>query len=141
MEFRVCTNCGKIHLLDEKIDKKRQIVDGKLEPIKCTCVFPNVIRVWEYVEEACKRYAFYSFIKKFVIENELYEFAFKCFGEELKQEYSDKIKKAVVNSTVFPDRDIVQLLEKDIVLFKKFYKGFEGHKYRNRKNEIFLKNR
>ena len=137
MEFRVCTNCGKIHLLDEKIDEKREIVDGKLEPIKCTCVFPRVIRVWEYVEDACKQYAFHHFFRSFIIRNGLYEFAFRCAGEPYKAQYSEKIKKAIVNDTVYSVMEIENLLKNDIVLFKKFYSGFEYYQRINADKNMF----
>ena len=83
MNIKVCANCGKVIVYDNKTIPK------------CTCLSPNVM----YVDDFLKRYDYINdkLIKEFIDKWGLWTLAFKMYGEPYK-DYSKGIKKAVLHT-------------------------------------------
>ena len=115
METKICKNCLRIHMVDERVSSPT-----------CKCIRPEVVSLQSYFSsvDAMVPVFLNDYVRQFVINHELYEFAFKCFDAPYDANLSEKIKKAVVYRTYFTNKEIVELLTDTSLLFD-FFKGFD----------------
>lgn len=125
MQTKICDNCGRLHF----VDGKRLFIDGKLQPLKCQCINPQVMSVESWIDKYSSTLYDATFIRclrAFIIKHKMYEFAFKCANEPYCEQYSDRIKNAIVETTsIFDRRKLTEIFENDLNLFKEFYLVFK----------------
>ena len=130
MEFMICATCGRFHLTDGK----RLIgEDGKAQPIECKCINSKVMTVKKWLEDICRWEFFNSEVRRLIKTHNLYEFAFGCVDEPYCEQYSQRIKDAIVDVCFFVDMDkLSKLLEDDKKLLKEFYVKIDVRKSKER---------
>ena len=132
MIFKICTNCGRFHLEDGK----RLYIEGVAQPLKCNCAFPNVVSVQKWLEKSKLFSFFLGCLKDFIKSHKLYEFAFKSANEPYCEQYSERIKNAIVDTTYgFDITEFAEMLENDKQLLKEFFDSLSKNLYKNRHKE------
>lgn len=138
MELKICANCGRLHL----DDGKRLIVDGVMQPLKCKCIAPKVMTVSDWLKYISIFNCYNKVLTNFIKKHKLYGFAFKSANEPYYEQYSDRIKNAIVDTTYSFDKDgFAEILLADISMLKEFYDKFDMARrmtrYKEYENEHF----
>lgn len=107
-EWRVCPTCLKLHLVGREILSPRCVCAGRHPPMT----------IGEYLI----RTRGVAPIEEFVIREKLWRYAFSQAEEPYREEYSDRIKRAIAQTAHYSEDSFENLLQQSPELLMKYLK-------------------